>query len=128
MKTRGADVLTDADAVVAVPLHPARRRSRGFNQAQDLAKHLGLPVVVALRRVDATQAQASLPAAERRKNVSHAFVATRHARALRGSVVVLVDDVVTTGATLDACALVLRRVGVREVRALTAARVVKSQH
>jgi predicted amidophosphoribosyltransferase len=68
-----------------------------------------------------------LAAAERHRNVRGAFAATRAGRALAGSVVVLIDDVSTTGATLEACGRVLTDVGVREVRALTAARVVTSR-
>jgi ComF family protein len=124
MRQRGGDVLTGADAVVAVPLHPARQRERGFNQAADLARHLGLPVVDALRRTRRTAVQASLPAARRHANVRDAFVGTKRASALAGRTIVLVDDVSTTGATLEACARVLRIAAVREVRALTVARVV----
>src|SRR5207247_5098107 len=101
MRQRGADLLDGAACVVPVPLHASRRRSRGFNQAFDLARHLGLPVSKALRRVRATAAQTGLPAAQRHRNVRHAFAPTRHARALAGDVVVLVDDVSTTGATLE---------------------------
>ena len=124
MRGRGADVLDGAVCVIPVPLHPSRRRQRGFNQAADLARHLGLPVVPALRRVRATATQTGLPAAQRHRNVRDAFAVTRAARGLAGTVVVLVDDVSTTGATLEACARVLKEAGVREVRALTAARVV----
>jgi ComF family protein len=124
MRERGADVLDGAHWVVAVPLHPSRRRQRGFNQAADLARHLGLPAVAALRRIRATAPQTSLPAAQRHRNLRDAFVATRDAWRLCDTVVVLVDDVSTTGATLEACAKVLKGAGVREVRALTAARVV----
>jgi ComF family protein len=125
LRLRGADVLSGACYAVPVPLHRRRRRDRGFNQAADLAQQLPLPVVHALRRSKPTVAQAGLPAAGRERNVRDAFVATRAARALRGTVVVLVDDVCTTGATLDACARVLTAVGVADVRALTAARVVR---
>jgi ComF family protein len=124
MRQRGADVLEGADVVVPVPLHASRRRERGFNQAADLAANLELPVMSALRRVRATAAQAGLPAAQRHKNVRAAFRPTAAAASLSGLIVVLVDDVSTTGATLDACARVLKAEGVREVRALTAARVV----
>src|SRR5262249_2149072 len=103
--------------------HPSRRRRRGFNQAADLADHLHLPVVNALARVHATKTQTDLPAAMRHRNVRGAFAPTRASRALERSIVVLVDDVSTTGATLDACAAALMHAGVREVRALTAARV-----
>ena len=124
MRLRGADVLDGAAWAVPVPLHLSRRRHRGFNQAADLARHIGVPMVAALRRVRATQSQIGLPAARRHRNVRDAFAATRHAAALWDSIVVLIDDVSTTGATLESCARVLKESGVREVRALTAARVV----
>ncbi len=133
MKGAGEDVLTGADAVVAVPLHWRRQWRRGFNQAALLAAHLGLPVWGALRRLRATSPQVALVARDRRVNVRNAFGIARRlpwgtawpAR-LEGRIVVLVDDVSTTGATLEACARVLREAGAREVRALTAARVVGS--
>jgi ComF family protein len=124
MQARGADVLRGAHAAVPVPLHRTRRRERGFDQAHDLARHVGLPVVHALRRTRPTAVQASLPAARRHGNVRGAFAARRAAAALDGLTVVLIDDVSTTGATLEACARALTGAGVREVRALTAARVV----
>jgi ComF family protein len=126
MRERGADVLAGAASVVAVPLHASRRRHRGFNQAADLARHLGMPVCPALRRVRATPTQTGLPAGRRHRNVRDAFAATRAAATLHGAVVVLVDDVSTTGATLEACARALKESGIAEVRALTAARVVTS--
>jgi ComF family protein len=128
MRERGASVLDGADAVVPVPLHPSRRRERGFNQAADLARRLPLPVVPALRRIRATAAQAGLPAGRRHRNVRGAFAVTRRAAALCGKTVVLVDDVSTTGATLEACAWALRESGVADVRALTAARVVSGPY
>ena len=124
MRRRGADLLAAADCAVPVPLHPARRRERGFNQASDLARHLDLPVNEALRRVRATAAQTGLPAARRHRNVRDAFASTPSARELAGRTVLLVDDVSTTGATLEACARALKQIGVRHVLALTAARVV----
>ena len=127
MVRHGADTLCGVDAAVPVPLHRWRQHHRGFNQADDLARGLGLPVMHALRRVRATQPQVDLPAAERRQNVRDAFAMQSGWRAvprLDGLVVVLVDDVATTGATLEACARVLTRAGARDVRALTAARVV----
>lgn len=123
LAARGADILAGADLVVPVPLHRSRQRTRGFNQAADIARHLGLPVTQALRRVRATPSQIDLPAARRHANVRDAFALTKRAR-VAGATVVLVDDVSTTGATLDACARVLREGGAAEVRALTAARVV----
>jgi len=124
MRSRGNDLIARAAAAVPVPLHPSRRRHRGFNQADDLARHLGLRVVPALRRIRATATQADLPAARRQANVRGAFELTRAGIALRGEVVLLVDDVSTTGSTLDACGRALSEGGVAEVRALTAARVV----
>jgi ComF family protein len=127
MAEQGSLLLTDADVVVPVPLHRRRQRERGFNQADDLARGLGLPIVRGLQRVRWTQPQVELPAAERQRNVQQAFSVYgsrwRETQTLSGLVVVLVDDVTTTGATLDACARVLREAGAREVRALTAARV-----
>lgn len=124
MRQRGADVLAGAACVVPVPLHRSRRRHRGFNQAADLARRLQLPVVHALKRVRPTPTQTGLPAAQRHRNVRGAFALARGMDALAGSIVVLVDDVSTTGATLEACARVLKEAGAIEVRAITAARVV----
>lgn len=121
MSTHGSRVLAGADLIVPVPLHPRRQRERGFNQADVLARGLGLPVARALRRTRITASQVELPAHERRLNVLDAFALT--APLTHASIVVLVDDVTTTGATLEACAKVLLDGGAREVRALTAARV-----
>jgi ComF family protein len=123
LERHGGAVLNGADLVVPVPLHRSRTRARGFNQAAEIARHLPLPMSLALRRVRATPSQTDLPAAKRHANVRDAFRVTRRA-AVRGAVVVLIDDVSTTGATLDACARALVQAGAREVRALTAARVV----
>jgi ComF family protein len=122
--SRCARALDGADMVVPVPLHWRRRWRRGFNQSALLAGGLGLPVVHALRRARHTPSQTALPASSRRANVRGAFRVRAAARAsLPGACVVLVDDVTTTGATLEACGRVLIEAGVREVRALTAARV-----
>ena len=120
---RGAGILAGADFVVPVPLHGSRQRARGFNQAAEIAQYLGLPVTRALRRVRATPSQIDLPAGRRHANVRGAFALARRT-SVAGAIVVLVDDVSTTGATLEACARVLRENGAKEVRALTAARVV----
>ena len=128
LREQGRGVLCDADCVVPVPLHPVKRLKRGFNQAAELARHLDRPVVHALWRVRATSSQAGLTAAERRRNVRGAFrispfVAQRTLDAgIRDRVVVLVDDVMTTGATMNACAEVLMEAGAREVRMLSVAR------
>jgi ComF family protein len=125
MRDRGEALLRDADVVVPVPLHPRREYERGFNQADDLARQLGLPVTRLLRRVVFTKPQIELPKDQRRANVRHAFAINPDPGSLIPDprVVVLIDDVATTGATLEACALVLKRSGAKEVRALTAARV-----
>ena len=134
VRERHADVLDGADLAVPVPLHPSRRRERGFNQAHELAKHLGPPVLRALRRQRRTAPQAQLEAAARAANVTGAFgparwlLALRGPRALAGTRVVLVDDVWTTGATLSACATVLVQLGAGEVRALAIARALPHEH
>jgi ComF family protein len=128
MRDAGGELLRDAHCAVPVPLHVWRRVRRGFNQAGDLAAALGLPVVHALSRSRATRPQSGLSAARRRQNVGHAFrlspwlTQAARARWLADRVVILVDDVRTTGATLDACARVLKGAGAAEVRAITAAR------
>lgn len=128
MRDGGSDVLFGADLVVPVPLHPRRRRQRGFNQAVLLASQLHLPMREVLRRVVHTCPQVELPAARRHKNVRNAFQVVGGARLseIDGKILVLVDDVITTGATLEACARALKAAGAREVRALTAARVVSA--
>jgi ComF family protein len=104
---------------VPVPLARARERERGFNQAEELARGLGLPVAHLLRRVRSTQPQVDLSADARKSNVRDAFICNGGAIAAPMRVIVLVDDVTTTGATLDACARALLDGGCREVVALT---------
>jgi ComF family protein len=119
--------LNDADCVVPVPLHWRREHWRGFNQARELSRHLHLPVVDALVRTRSTRPQIELAAERRRANVAGAFrqrLGWRRHRTAPAKTVVLVDDVSTTGATLEACARVLKAAGASEVYALTAARVV----
>jgi ComF family protein len=116
------DALSGVDVVIPVPLHRGRRRTRGFNQAEELARHLGPRWTNALTRTRPTPSQTDLPAARRHANVRDAF-ALRRRHAVAGLCILLVDDVCTTGATLEACARVLVRAGAREVRALIAARV-----
>jgi ComF family protein len=127
MRTAGAPILVGADAVVPVPLHPWRRVRRGFNQSDDLARRLGPPVVRALWRVQATVPQTGLTSAARRRNLRHALmVSPLSSRAVANRTFVVVDDVRTTGATLEACARVLKTAGAKEVRALTAANRVRA--
>jgi competence protein ComFC len=115
----------DIDVIVPVPLHPSRQRHRGYNQAALLARELGAhlqrPVVEkVLVRVKATAPQVQLSAEERRTNVYNAFRCTDSS--LAGKQVLLVDDVCTTGSTLDSACLALRRAGSLSVWAYTLAR------
>jgi ComF family protein len=124
---RVREVLAGEVVLVPVPLHPRRRRERGFNQSELIARALeartGCAVApgALVRRKD-TASQASLSAAERRRNVKGAFAVRQRAQ-VAGRVVVLVDDVWTTGATALACARILREAGAAEVRLLSVARV-----
>ncbi|MEO8360633.1 MAG: ComF family protein [Vicinamibacteria bacterium] len=114
-----------ADLAIPVPLHPGRLGTRGFNQADLLATALARGVRIAradvLTRVRDTPSQTNLSVGERRRNVRNAFKA-KQSTALSGAIVVLVDDVMTTGATLRECASTLLTSGVREVRSITVAR------
>jgi ComF family protein len=119
-------LVATSDVLVPVPLHPARLRERGFNQSALLAEALGArcarPVCAgALVRRRDTAPQAGLGAAERRRNVREAFAPRRRA-VLAGKVVLLVDDVLTTGATAQACARALQEAGAAELRLVTVAR------
>src|SRR5437764_7473034 len=113
------------DAIVPVPLHPARQRERGFNQAMLLAEwlssHLGLPLRPALERIHYTTTQTAFDRSERMQNLRGAFRLRKKAdvRKLR---VLLIDDVLTTGSTLSECARILKKGGARSVYAATAAR------
>jgi ComF family protein len=127
MRQRAGGLMGEVDCVVPVPLHWRREYQRGFNQALELARHLGPPVVDVLRRRRATRAQVELAAGQRRANVAGAFAIRKHRfrdPAIRGKNVLLIDDVSTTGATLEACAHVLKESGASAVSALTAARVI----
>ena len=128
MRDAGGPLLTAADLVVPVPLHPRRRWTRGFNQARDLALRLGPPVADVLRRTRYTRPQTALAAGRRRANVAGAFELScggpfRMRYPVAGLTVIVADDVLTTGATLDACARTLCAAGARAVFGLTAARV-----
>lgn len=128
---RWARVGSGAEVVVPVPVHAERERRRGYDQAALIAEvageRLGLPVVRALERQRATIAQFELGRDERAANVDGAFrVRAGHpsevARSVAGRWILLVDDVVTTGATLAACAFALERAGALAVSAIAVAR------
>ena len=113
------------DLIVPVPQHVVRRWLRGFDPvaqlANDVSRSLGRPCRAgALRRIRWTATQTRLHGHARRRNVRGAFMA--RARAVRGRTVLLVDDVLTTGATAQACAQALRQAGASRVFVLTAAR------
>jgi len=116
------DALEGADVIAPVPMTPWRQWRRGFNQAHDLAVRLGMPSARVLARWRPRPAQSTLPSAQRRRNLDTSILVRPGRRAaIRDRVVVLVDDVVTTGATLEACAAALKTAGAREVRAVTVA-------
>ncbi len=122
-----------APLIVPVPLHPSRRRERGFNQSELLAAGLvralkrqsggDAPLVVktCMHRKRATPPQTGLSVAARRENLRGAFEVAKPEE-VRGRAIVLVDDVMTTGATLSACARALKRAGAAKVMGLTLAR------
>ncbi len=120
--TAAAAVAKAASCVVPVPLGPQRLRQRGYNQsagiARVLSRHFGLPLCHGLRRCSDTRPQTAVDAAQRRRNVAGAFVAS----GVRGEAVLLVDDVVTSGATLEAAAQALKIAGARQVWGLGVAR------
>lgn len=114
------------DVIVPMPMHWMRRWQRGFNQAELLAQDLGrrthLPVRNAASRVHHRRAQAGLTNSKRRLNVAGAF-SVKHPSWIAGRRVLLLDDVMTTGATASACARVLKRAGAAHVSLLTVGRV-----
>ncbi len=118
------------DVIVPMPLHWLKQWQRGFNQSDVLAREIGkkwnVPVRNLVRRKRATLPQAGLTNAKRRANMQGAFKMTR-GKPLAGMRVLLVDDVVTTGATASACARVLKRAGAAHVSLLALARTDRRQ-
>ena len=119
--------LHDPDLILPVPLHPRRLRGRGFNQALTLARFL-LPARRGrihpdlLRRSRWTDPQVSLSGKARRQNLANVFC-LNDPEQVRGRIILLVDDVFTTGTTINECAKTLRQAGAAQVEALTLARV-----
>lgn len=119
---------SEVNAVVPVPLHPSREAARGFNQAEaiitPLCRRLGLPLRPELLvRERNIPPQVGLKATQRRENVHGAFVAP-HPEAVKGATLLLFDDVMTTGATVEECARMLKKAKAARVWVLTAARQV----
>ena len=114
-----------AQLIIPVPLHAQRQRARGYNQSELLARRVGRTTHLAVRpaalyRTRATASQMTLNAVERKTNVAAAFQGDP--QVVRGCAIVLIDDVCTTGATLDACAAALKQAGAECVYGLTLAR------
>jgi len=128
MARAGAELLADADFIAPVPLHRWRLMVRRFNQSALLAATVSRASGTAcianlLIRARATKSQARLSASERRKNVQGAFrLRKRHAKLVQGKSILLIDDVITTGATAEACVRALLRGGAAHVDVLTLAR------
>lgn len=132
MERKGRSLLEEADVIVPVPLHRLRLWRRRYNQAAVIAHGLARSTGVAyepllLQRLRATPAQSTMPSAKaRRRNMLGAFAVPKPRRGeVKGKTVLLVDDVLTTGATLKSCARSLKRAGATRVLALTLARVVR---
>jgi len=114
------------DAIVPVPLHPLRKREREFNQsmllARRLGKRMGIPVMDLLRRSRGTAPQAGFDRDARMRNLEGAFALRKGEKLPPNALLLLVDDVSTTGSTLDACAAVLLEEGASEVCGIVVAR------
>ncbi|MEP6663619.1 MAG: ComF family protein, partial [Verrucomicrobiota bacterium] len=114
------------DFIVPVPLHPLKKRQREFNQAERLAAHLGRATQIAmnpnlLERIEFTRSQTRLTRPQRSTNMRNAF-AMKNRRKLHGEKIILLDDVLTTGARTSACARILQKAGAGEICVWTIAR------
>jgi ComF family protein len=131
LKLAGQRMLEQSDMLIPVPLHRRRLIARRYNQAaiiaQYLSKDTGVPAILdALQRKRATKPQGHMSASQRFKNVRSAFVLNpEHVQSVEGKVITLIDDVYTTGATVNECTKVLNAAGAGEVHILTLARVAR---
>lgn len=112
-------ILSKAELIVPVPLHPARKRERRYNQseilAEEVSKITGIETLNILKRTKNTKTQTELSPTERRKNVKNAFcVRKTYKKTISNKRVLLIDDVMTTGATLDECSKILLKEGAIE--------------
>ena len=122
-KKLGEKISTESDinysAIVPVPLHPAKKRERGFNQsniiAKTISKQIGVPLINMVRRDIYTQTQTKLSKVERQSNVEDVFKLRSSNFPLRNANILVIDDVLTTGATINATASVLLSAGARQV-------------
>ena len=134
LKMAGAEMLEEADMLIPVPLHRWRLLKRRYNQSAIMAhflhKETHIPVLYeGLVRVRHTETQGHLSFAERRKNVKRAFVVNeKYQDEVKDKMVILLDDVYTTGATAKECTKALKKAGAKEVHILTLARVVKAEY
>ena len=122
------EIFQNVDLIMPVPLHWTRRLKRKYNQSALLGKALGRKMGLPysekyLKRVRRTESQGKKKQKERQKNVKNAFL-TIHSDQIRGKTVLLVDDVMTTGATLNECAKVLKKEGVKDIKVITLYRVI----
>lgn len=116
----------DFDAIVPAPLHKKRLRERGFNQAYEITRSIGtelhIPIIDGMTRTRATRAQATMDHAERESNVRDAFTMKDKSASLAGKTILLIDDVCTTGATIQQAAKVLKEAGAKRIYAAAFAR------
>lgn len=109
----------DCKVIIPVPLHKFKENFRGFNQAELLAKEMGIPIINCLSRIKNTKTQVNLNRAQRIENLKDVF---KLKEKLEASDVLLVDDIMTTGTTLEECSKVLKKSGVKRVYGLVFAR------
>lgn len=131
LKRAGQELITDSDIVMPVPLHQIRLIQRRYNQAGIIARFLAKDcsktlVLGGLERVRSTPPQGFMNATERQKNVRRAFaVSTKHKKAIQGKTILLIDDVLTTGATIEECTQTLMAAGAKAVNVLTLTRTIR---